>query len=264
MVILQGLLLAFGLMTRIPVPLRYLPNKIETPLKSVSAIFYPFVGMVIGAFLCFLLYVLPQQFPPLVQAAVIVTAWVVITGAIHLDGLADSVDAAFASHKSRERTLNVFRDPSAGPMAVVAIVLVLVLKLVFIEAFIARHFNSGFGVLCVVIIMATVVSRLSAVIFMLITPYAREEGMASGVNLKPYRFIIIILAASLLFCLWFFSTTISAVATTCVLATWLVYWRFFWLKTIEGYTGDCVGALIEISELLVLFVFLWSMPVVIL
>lgn len=264
MVILQGLLLALGLMTRIPVSLHSLPNKIDASLKSVSTMFYPFVGLIIGALLCLLFYFLPQQFSSFVQAAIILTAWVMITGALHLDGLADSIDAAFASHKSHERTLEVFRDPNAGPMAVVAIVIVLILKLVFIEVLIARYFNVGFGFICIALIASTILSRLTAVIFMGITPYARQEGMAYEVNLIPYRFVILVLTIVSIICLWFFSGVLTTAAVVCVLVAWLMYWRSFWLTRIDGYTGDCVGALIEVAELLVLFVFLWALPVEIL
>ncbi|WP_086932322.1 adenosylcobinamide-GDP ribazoletransferase [Agarilytica rhodophyticola] len=261
---LQGLLLALGLLTRIPIPLQQLPSNIDASLKTVSAIFYPVVGAIIGCLLCVFLLLLLQFFPasfsPLVQAALVLFLWVMVTGAIHLDGLADAVDAAFASHKSPERALAVFRDPSAGPMAVVAVVLLLIMKLAMIESLLIYDNDSDSYYSCIAIVAASTLSRLNGLIFMANTPYARQDGLAANIILDAYQKIIIIFVLLSFTLLWLLTHFFTSLLIILMLGAWALYWRSFWLKKINGYTGDCVGALIEVSELITLFICLWLVP----
>jgi adenosylcobinamide-GDP ribazoletransferase len=64
----------------------------------------------------------------MLHAALLLTVWVLLSGGLHLDGLADSADAWLGGFGDRERTLTIMKDPRSGPIAVVVLVLVLLLK----------------------------------------------------------------------------------------------------------------------------------------
>ncbi len=248
--------LATSLLTRIPIHHRYMPNELSDDLKSLSALFYPFVGVLAGLFISIVVvlfsWMIGDKVLPLVMACVALTSWVFITGALHLDGLADSTDAAFASHGNKDRTLAVFKDPHAGPMAVVSVCLALIIKFSLLGSF----FSTGSVFFVALLVVASMfISRLVAVVFIAYTPYKSDRGLASGICLSQYKKTLWLLVfVTTVLCVFF----LPAYVVFCLLAVigaWGMYWRKLWMNKIGGYTGDCLGALIEVSEILCLFVF---------
>ena len=120
---LRGLRLATQFLTRLPVR----PVEDYSPLElSRSALWFPAVGLALG-----IVTLLPAAIAghrPLLTAALGVLAWTWMSGALHLDGLADLSDALAASHRDPDRFLAVLSDPHAGTFGVVSVVLVLLLK----------------------------------------------------------------------------------------------------------------------------------------
>jgi len=158
----------------------------------------------------------------------VVACWVALTGALHLDGLADSVDAACAAHgqlnaKQKEKILEVFKDPHVGAMAVVVLVFVLLLKI----AMVAQLLPS----LLLALVLSMTLARTLVIALFLTTPYLRKAGLPL-LFLPFLHWFMLILALLLLFFIW----------------------RRFWMKKIGGFVGDCAGALIELAELVVLLV----------
>lgn len=121
---LRSLLVALQFLTRLPVRLSAMP----TPEQFGRAVLcYPLVGVLIGVVLYAAALSLDGT-PPLLQAALLLSLWVALSGALHLDGLADMADAWVGGLGDRERTLAIMKDPRSGPVAVVVLVLVLLLK----------------------------------------------------------------------------------------------------------------------------------------
>jgi adenosylcobinamide-GDP ribazoletransferase len=118
------LLIALQFLTSLPIRLPAMP---EPEQQGRSLLYYPVVGLLLGALLCLAVFVLDGA-APLLQAALLLTLWVALTGALHLDGLADSADAWLGGFGDRERTLQIMKDPRSGPVAVVVLVLLLLLK----------------------------------------------------------------------------------------------------------------------------------------
>ncbi len=237
---LQPLWLAFGLLTTLP-----MGRLIVTPVTAVdsgrSVLCYPLVGLVIGAVLAGAAAAL-QAVDAVLGAGLLVVLWVVLTGALHLDGLADCVDALFAGHGRSDpaRTLAVMKDPAAGPMAVVALVLLLALKS---AALIALWPQVGAALLVV-----AVLARTAASLLMASTRYRRREGLASTMALNLSRRDAWAMAALVVvLTLAFAGLALGVVATLAALAVG-VCWRALWQRRIGGYTGDVVGALIELAE----------------
>ena len=125
---MRAFLLALQFLTRIPTPQ---VDDFRPEDLSRSAIWFPFVGAMIGGVVAAAL-ALGALVDPWLGALAGLMVWVWITGALHLDGLADLADALGASHRDPRRFLEVLRDPHVGAFAVVAIVLVLVAKLVLL------------------------------------------------------------------------------------------------------------------------------------
>ena len=116
--VMRGLLAAVGFLTRVPVPPRVFA---DSAARGRSLPWYPLVGLLIGAVLCALDAVLPAT-RALLGAALVLLAWAWLTGALHLDGLADMADAwvggmAGNADTSRARTLEIMKDPRSGPAA---------------------------------------------------------------------------------------------------------------------------------------------------
>lgn len=206
--------------------------------------FYPAVGIVLGVIMLLAYVPLMNTASPFMIAALLVSVWVGLTGAMHLDGLADSVDAYFAAHKGDVVVLKVFKDPNCGPMAVVAVILVLLLKFVALATLIEQQRW------VLPLLAALCISRALVFPFMAFTPYLRERGLASDMALTGYRK------------LWFMSAIAAVLICTAIFPVvflWLVpavgltfYWRHIWLKTMGGFVGDCLGALIEMVEVVIL------------
>lgn len=129
------LLIALQFLTSLPIRLPAMP---EPEQQGRSLLYYPLVGLLLGALLCLAAFVLDGA-PALLQAALLLTLWVALTGALHLDGLADSADAWLGGFGDRERTLQIMKDPRSGPVAVVVLVLLLLLKFSALLALLRRN-----------------------------------------------------------------------------------------------------------------------------
>ena len=248
-------LTALALLTRFPVPRSTFADcgseAACTALQARSTLFYSLVGALLAMVMGMVSVITSLAFSPLVQALVVVVLWIVLTGALHLDGLADCVDAAFASHKDPRRTLAVLRDPAAGPMAVIALVLVVLTKMVFIAELLMTTLPS-----MTVLILTLAISRQLAVLYMAATPYARQEGMVSALDLHGYQVPLFVISLILCLLCFFLLGLLTLLIVLAGVGTLFFLWRRYWLKKLGGYTGDCVGALIELSELVILFIFL--------
>ena len=118
------LLIALQFLTSLPIRLPAMPTPRQ---QGRSLLHYPAVGLFLGALL-WLAALLLEGASPLLQAALLLALWVALTGALHLDGLADSADAWLGGFGDPARTLEIMKDPRSGPIAVVVLVLLLLLN----------------------------------------------------------------------------------------------------------------------------------------
>lgn len=237
---LKGFLSAMGFLSILPVPGRgaeqYLPEAAE---------FFPLAGLCIGVLLFLadgLFYSL--GLPPPVSAALLVCMLALITGGMHLDGLADTADGFF-SGKDKDGILAVMRDPHTGAMGTTAVVCSLILKTSLLASLDNLSRPSALLLMCLL-------GRWSAVPAMALFPYARQEGKA-GVFIAALRRRGVYSASlqALLFS-WFLGGVNGLLIYAGVFCITFLSGRFY-LRTIGGVTGDTLGANIEIGELFVLF-----------
>src|SRR5690606_34765833 len=177
-------------------------------------------------------------------AAVRVLLWTGFTGALHLDGLADSADAWVGGLGDRERTLAIMKDPQSGPMGVTAVVLALLLKLAALFALLEQtRSDSGwyFTLLAAGLSLVPILARASVLGLLATTPYVRSGGMASDLvaGATPLRLVLwgLLLAAMALLLVPAQGLFLLALWLTLVLLL-----RQQLLKRLGGCTGDTLGA----------------------
>lgn len=238
---MTSFLIALQFLTRIPVNLKQASTEQEI---AKSLYFYPLVGLIIGVVLYsfnFMLY----ETNDMLRAAIILIIWVIITGALHLDGLADSADALVGGFGDKEKTLRIMKDPYCGPVGVVTLVMVLLLKFSVIYSLTIETSS--------LLILATCLSRGSILLSFMTTPYARINGLGSAMaehfSQKTSLYVLFfILSMSIIFFGWFGISVIFSIFVTLYLFNRIL------MKRIDGMTGDTLGAQIEILEPLIMLI----------
>lgn len=238
--------LALQFLTRLPTP----RVEMDATARGMSVLFYPLVGLLIGALLALLHWPLATTDTGL-EAALLVLAWVLLTGGLHLDGLADSADAWLGSHGDRDRALAIMKDPYTGPAGVMAVTLVLLLKFAALSALL---WESAWETL----VVAPLFGRAALVALLLTTPYVRPNGIgaehAAHLPRIAAALVLVVTAAAVVAWLeWDGLWPLAAVAA-------VIYGlRFLMLRRLGGTTGDTLGASCEIVEAtaLVTLALLW-------
>ena len=202
---------------------------------------YPVVGLFIGLMLVLVDSVLCWMVPIPVASLLLLVTMIAVSGALHLDGLADSADAFFSS-RGREQMLEIMKDSCSGPMGVTAIVLVLLFKLMLLIALPVEWRWQ-------VILLLPVAGRCALPIISGWLPYARTKGTAAftrnnfswsrlGVPFGVFFITVLLLLGGVgLFVIAF-----------CAVSLWLL--GRYSLRKIGGFTGDTLGATCELVELL--------------
>lgn len=239
---IQPFLIAVQFLTRLPVRLTATITEKDV---GYSLLYYPLTGLIIGLILAAFGWFM-NSMPPLVASTLLVTVWILLTGGLHLDGLADSADAWIGGLGDREKTMAIMKDPNCGPAGISAIVLVILLKLVSLHSLnIAGEW--------IAIVLSVALARTLLPLLFLTTPYVRNNGLGSMLAAFQPRqgsIFVIILTVTLIFLLTgnrYLWLLLTAVAVFLLL-------RNLMLHRIGGTTGDTAGALVEISEVAILLV----------
>lgn len=233
-------LIALQFLTVFPVRMKELPDDNAT---GRSLLYYPLVGLLIGLLL-FALGWLGNGMPASLHAAVVLAFWVALTGALHLDGLADSADAWIGGLGDRQKALAIMKDPYCGPAAAVTLALLLLIKFAALEHLITTENWAALA-------LAPVLGRTALVLLFLTTPYVRENGLGSLLaNHLPRRastgIVMFTLAAV------FVVLGVDAFWLLAPFAYLFYILRTLMLRRIGGTTGDTAGALVEITETVML------------
>ncbi|WP_028240824.1 adenosylcobinamide-GDP ribazoletransferase [Stutzerimonas azotifigens] len=237
---MQPLLIALQFLTIVPVRLPGMP----TPSAiGRSLLCYPLVGLALGTVL-WLAGALLAEAPTFLRAALLLSLWVALTGALHLDGLADSADAWLGGLGDRERTLAIMKDPRSGPAAVVVLVLLLLLKFAALVALLDRGAGAA-------LLLAPLLGRSALLALFLCTPYVRAGGLGQALaDHLPARVALWVLAGVALAAvlLWAGEALLALVLAGLV----FLLARRSMRRRIGGTTGDTAGALVELTEAAVL------------
>ena len=244
---MKGLRSALGFLTILPVAPRDAGG-----LASARG-WFPIAGLLLGLMLACLDLLMHwgyplftdeyRVFPPFLSAAIIVVALVILTRALHLDGLMDCCDALLGGF-DRERRLSILRDPHVGAFAVAGVVCLLLLK---VAAIMALPAAGRFWVL----LLFPCLSRWGMLLVLEFFPYARSQGI--GVSFQPagarwqlLAGLLVALAATVALA-GPGGLALLGLATAAALA--LAAWAS---RLLGGVTGDVYGAVNEVVEVSVL------------
>jgi adenosylcobinamide-GDP ribazoletransferase len=204
---------------------------------------FPLVGFGIGSILCAVDWLLAPLFGHALRAVLIVLILTVLTGALHLDGVADTADALGAG-RNRKRALDILRDSRIGSFGAIALFFVIGLKIIAIA-------GSGGAQHYAMLYMAPGLGRWTMVALAGGLDYLRAEGVGAAMLSRDRRrnlriaTVTAVVALAPLVTLHAFRACLIAAAVTVAL-------HGFYLRWIGGVTGDLIGAAGELVETAVL------------
>ncbi len=239
----QDVLLALALLTRLPVSLPMPAGR----APAAAAWAYPLVGLVVAGIALAVGWVMTWlgATAPIVAAFVLLTS-IVVTGAMHEDGLADCADG-FWGGWTRERRLEIMKDSTIGTYGVVALVISLMLRWYLLTTLIDK------GALAGAVLVAAVMSRAGMVWVMHRLPNARDGGLSAQTGRPDLAAALVAVGLG----------AVAAVAAPEVSALWLIFFAVLVTlgagliarRKIGGQTGDALGATQQVLEVTVLICF---------
>ena len=235
----RALACAMQFLTRIPLATRML---FENKDYANSLAWYPVIGLVLGGLVWLSGVALAGLSSTSLTAALVLAVWVLLTGALHLDGVADCADAWVGGFGDREKTFQILKDPRSGPIAVVVLVLVLLVKWAALEVLLrSEHWS--------IIWLIPLLARGAMPYIFWRLDYASSSGLGSALVDRLSRQRILV---SLLFVVVALSFAAPLeISVLFVVVSLLIYfwWRRASYQKLGGFNGDCAGALVEFLEL---------------
>jgi adenosylcobinamide-GDP ribazoletransferase len=213
--------------------------------ERLGRAYFPAIGGLLGlaAGICFALVAAATT--PLLAAVAATSVLAVLTGALHLDGVADAADGLFGA-RDVARRLEIMRDPRVGSFGLVAVVLVL-------AGDVAALASMSPPRAIVALVIAGAISRWALLVMIATLPYVRQAGLgiASGGPHRPLDLVVGSAIAAILCLLdWRHALAGALVAALIVVAV-----RATARRRIGGATGDVYGATAELTQLGTLIVF---------
>lgn len=234
---IRALLIAGSFLTRLPLPHRELD---EREFGGAAACF-PLWGFAIGALALGLYLSCHSWLGPALSACILVAYTALITGGLHLDGLADWFDALGGGRADRERMLSIMRDSRIGAHGASALVIVLGSKLVALASLPPSAASLA-------LLGAPAAARWAAVCLLWSFPSARSEGLgrtlSDAVRLRHVLMASLFLAAGLVA---IGGASMGPLLVASLTAAAIGGWASLRLG---GLTGDVHGAAIELAELM--------------
>jgi adenosylcobinamide-GDP ribazoletransferase len=233
---------AVAFLTRVPVDPR---GRVDAAALVAVLAWFPLVGALVGGVGALVAWALALVLPATVAALGAVAAGVVLTGALHVDGLADTADG-YGAH-DRTRALAIMRDHAVGSYGVVAVALDVAVRTAATAALVARPGGLLF------LVAAGALSRSAVVVLGVLVPYARTEpGLGSLLSGAPRSAAI--WAAVLGTAIAVLAVRVPGVAAAALVGLACLAWAWHSTRRLGGITGDTLGAASEGCEVLVLLV----------
>lgn len=243
---MRRLVIAVQFLTVFPLSTKHRFDEIDL---AKSMIYFPLVGLGIGLILVCIRIPLSLYLPAAVSDALLIALLVIITGAMHLDALADTADGIF-SGKDRTGKLQIMKDSAVGAMGVVSIVMAIFLKYVALVALSDVLKYKG-------LLLMPMLGRWTQVIVAYCSDYA---GLSKGLGF-PFTIhvslMILTLTALMSFVVAFYLLSLPGVIIAAAVAIAALLYSFFFKWLLGGVTGDILGASTELIEVLVLLLILF-------
>lgn len=224
-------------LTIMPVPGRWCG---ESRDLERSIVWFPLIGLLIGGVIAGFDLGVTTLLPVLPASVLTVIAMVAVSGALHLDGLADTADG-FLSSRPRERILEIMRDSRVGPMGVLAIAGMLLLKVAAVAS-LAPPLRFG------TLLLLPLAGRSAPVLIMSTLGYVRAQGIGTAFQRKR-GLLAPLLALAMPAATGFLAAGTAGLAAAAAAAGVTAIFALWCRAKIGGYTGDTLGASCELAEL---------------
>jgi adenosylcobinamide-GDP ribazoletransferase len=241
----EEILTAFQFLTRIPLP----SPRHETDSLARAIKFFPFVGLVVGCGAALLHRLLIPHLSRSVVALVLVVYFVLITGCLHEDGLADTADG-FGGGRDKDQILIILKDSRIGSYGATALVVSLLARYLLLASLPLEHFAAY-------VISAHVLCRWSSLPLSYFLAPAREQD-GQGFRIAQRTSISSLAIGSIFsFGVVIFALRRAAVAPILAALLVVILSGWFYYRRIGGVTGDCFGATNQLAEIAVYFCGAW-------
>jgi adenosylcobinamide-GDP ribazoletransferase len=240
------IVVAFQFLTRIPTP----SVAFEADSLSRATKFFPLVGLVVGSGAVLLQRMLRFHINRPLAAVIVLLYFVLITGCLHEDGLADTADG-FGGGWTRDQKLAILKDSRIGSYGATALVLSLLARYLLLASLPLEHFAAY-------VISSHVLCRWSSLpLSYFLTSARQQDGQGARIakltSLTSLTFGSVFSFAVVAFVLrWSALAPALAAILTVVLSGWL------YARKIGGVTGDCFGATNQLTEIAVYFCGVWA------
>jgi len=214
--------------------------------ERLGRAYFPAIGAAVGLVAGLVFVLVAAVSTPLLAAAAAVATLALITGALHLDGLADAADGLLG-RGDRERRLAVMRDPRLGSYGVVTLICVLVLEVAALASMSPGRALPG-------LVIAGALSRLATLAVIAAVPYVRESGLGSVAFESKHRVTDLVFGIAITALVCTLDWRRAAVAGLCVAITTLALVALA-RRRLGGATGDVCGATAELGLLAALLAF---------
>lgn len=240
-VMLRHFLLAIQFLTRLPVPRRLATTEEEL---GRAAAFFPLVGIIVGGGAA-TVFVLTKRVAPLSVAVLLAIGFAAfITSGFHEDGLADTFDG-LGGGWTRDRALEIMRDSRIGTYGSLALIFLILGKYTFLTALEPRQIWRW-------LIVAHAASRWTVLPLCMWLPYARVEGQGKLVARQINLSALVVGSVTFLLILILLPWRIALV-TLIVTAITVLFSGLYFKRRLGGITGDCLGAVNQITEVVLYF-----------
>jgi adenosylcobinamide-GDP ribazoletransferase len=240
MSVIRSFFISFSMYSKIPVPQFEWKDR---DMKYVLC-FFPWIGAVIGILTYFWGIICKDfQLGKLIFAAVGTAIPLLISGGFHVDGFMDTMDALH-SYQSRERKLEILKDPHIGAFSVIQVV---VYYLIFAGAYSEINGLKAMAAVGAGYFLSRTMSGIGVVSFRC----AKKEGLLYLFSSKAHEKIVkISLSIQLIFCILFLLSlsVIMGIAVTAGAVLTFLYYRYRCYKEFGGITGDTAGYLVTLCE----------------
>jgi adenosylcobinamide-GDP ribazoletransferase len=238
---MRQILIAFSFLTTLPIRLKEAPSAEEL---GKAAGWFPLVGALMGLVSAGVCWGLRQVVSPLLAAMLATAVWILLSGGLHLDGVADSFDGMLNA-SSPERRLEIMKDPNVGTFGALGLIMTVLLKVAFLNE-----------IQIEMLFLALPLAAAGARWMLLLAagqPSARPGGLGDlfakhmpGWSWIPAGVVLVVLV---LLAGW--------QGAAAILAAHVVVWLIFRMakNRLSGLTGDVFGLTVEVSELVILLAF---------
>lgn len=241
---MKNFLLALQFLTRIPVKIK---GKVKESDLPHSVTYFPLVGLLLGLILVSIDYVFSLVFVPFISVILTFIIYLLLTGSLHLDGFADTVDGLYGG-KTREEIFKIMKDSSIGSIGAVWLFILLMFK---IGLLIYLKFI-GLKTFTLALVIMPVLSRFGISLQMYLAPYAKEKGAGKSFC-KKVSFLELCVNLIFTVLISIFFGLQGFVAFLMVFGGSLLITVYF-IKKLKGVSGDVFGFTLEILEIYTLIV----------